>query len=249
MTFDASGIGLVTHGMGRTPTGWVGMASRHIHLHLLVANRNRRNGNHDSFLHVPPRYGSIPGQHHRHDSLDGLLMAGGMKVKVAEGTWALVGGWGPQGVKGDTGSPGPTGATGPPGATGPTGATGNTGATGSQGPQGNQGPQGIPGVSSRQVISTTLATTYTAALTDEDRLTVFIASTAVAFTVPLNSTTAFEVGARIDIAQTGSGKVTVSGAGGVTIHATPSNVLRAVGSAASLTKLATDSWLLAGDLA
>ena len=25
VTFDASGIGLVTHGMGRTPTGWVGM--------------------------------------------------------------------------------------------------------------------------------------------------------------------------------------------------------------------------------
>ena len=26
VTFDAAGTGLVTHGMGRTPTGWVGMS-------------------------------------------------------------------------------------------------------------------------------------------------------------------------------------------------------------------------------
>jgi hypothetical protein len=99
----------------------------------------------------------------------------------------------------------------------------------------------------RQTITTIAATAYTLALADEFDLLVFNAATAIALTVPTNVNAAFPVGARVDMVQTGAGKVTVSGAG-VTVHATPSAVLRAAGSAASLVKLSTDTWLLAGDL-
>lgn len=101
----------------------------------------------------------------------------------------------------------------------------------------------------RQTVSTSAATTYTLALTDEAKLLVFSAATAIALTVPTNATAAFAIGARIDLAQTGAGKITVAGAGGVTVTATPSLVLRAVGSVASLVKIGTDAWLLTGDLA
>jgi hypothetical protein len=79
-------------------------------------------------------------------------------------------------------------------------------------------------------------------------LVVFTAATAIAMTVPLYASIAFSVGARIDLVQIGAGKVTVTGAGGVTVYATPSAVLRAVGSMASLINIALNTWVLTGDL-
>jgi hypothetical protein len=67
-------------------------------------------------------------------------------------------------------------------------------------------------------------------------------------TVPLNATQAFPIGSQINIIQAGAGATTVVATGGVTINATPSLVLRAQYSSATLVKVATDTWDLVGDL-
>jgi hypothetical protein len=99
-------------------------------------------------------------------------------------------------------------------------------------------------------VPTITGTTYTLALTDESKFLEFTAGTAIALSVPTNAVAAFPVGTHIDFCQTGAGKITVTAVtpGTTTVIATPSNILRAVGSAASLIKLATDRWILVGDL-
>ena len=67
--------------------------------------------------------------------------------------------------------------------------------------------------------------------------------------IPTNATEAFSIGQRIDIMQYGAGQVTVNGDTGVTVRATPTSKLRATYSSASIIKIATDEWVLAGDLA
>ena len=100
----------------------------------------------------------------------------------------------------------------------------------------------------RYTINTQAGTTYTYALADELKLVQFTNGSAVTATVPTNATAAFAIGSKLDYYQSGAGKVTVAPAGGVTIRSTPTLALRAQYSAASLIKVATDEWLLAGDL-
>lgn len=101
----------------------------------------------------------------------------------------------------------------------------------------------------RQTISTIASTSSTPALSDENKLLYFTASTAVTITVPPNSSTAFPVGARIDLIQAGAGKVTAAPGAGVTLNGTPSLGLRSQWSAATIIKVATDTWVIVGDLA
>jgi len=68
-------------------------------------------------------------------------------------------------------------------------------------------------------------------------------------TVPNTGTTAFAVGDKMDITQATGTQVTVTGAGGVTINATPGTKLRAQWSTASLIMTSDNTWLLTGDLA
>ena len=87
-------------------------------------------------------------------------------------------------------------------------------------------------------------------LTDENKLLMFSASTAITVTVPLNSSVAYSLGARIDIAQVGAGRSPSpqEPASRSSVH--PSLLFRAAGSAASLIKVGHHhTWLLAGDLA
>jgi len=98
-------------------------------------------------------------------------------------------------------------------------------------------------------INAQTGTSYTLVLTDAGKLVTLDNAGAVTVTVPLNSTVAYAVGTRIDLAGLGVGLVTVAATGGVTINATPSLGLRARYSGATLTKLATNTWLLVGDLA
>jgi hypothetical protein len=86
-------------------------------------------------------------------------------------------------------------------------------------------------------------------LGDNGKLVTGNNGSAITFTVPPNSSVAFPVGARIDIAGIGVGIITVAQGSGVTVNATPSLALRARYSGATLVKLATDTWLLVGDLA
>ena len=68
-------------------------------------------------------------------------------------------------------------------------------------------------------------------------------------TVPTNATTAFPVGTSISFYQSaGTGGRIVPVDGTVTILSTPGSTLRTTNSSATITKVATNTWLLAGDL-
>ena len=74
-------------------------------------------------------------------------------------------------------------------------------------------------------------------------------SGAYAVTVPTMATTAFPVGTSISFWQSsGAGGANFVAAAGVTIYAAPGNILRALYSSATLTKVASDAWLLSGDI-
>ena len=112
------------------------------------------------------------------------------------------------------------------------------------------GTQTKEGVPSRTAI-TSVTDTYnlsTGGLSLRDGLVECNKATGFTVTIPANSTTAFPVGTSIDILQVGAGQVTIAGAAGVTVNATPGLKLRAQWSSATLFKRATDTWVVMGDL-
>lgn len=92
------------------------------------------------------------------------------------------------------------------------------------------------------------ASSYTAVLTDRDKLVEINNASANTFTVPLNSSVAFPTGSTINLVQTGAGQTTITPTGGVTINATPGLKIRTQWSTATLIKRSTDTWLAFGDL-
>lgn len=82
---------------------------------------------------------------------------------------------------------------------------------------------------------------------NKDKIVEVNSASAVTLTVPANSSVPFEIGSSINILQTGSGQVTISPAGGVTVNGTPGLKLRTQWSFATLIKRSTNSWLLVGD--
>jgi hypothetical protein len=122
---------------------------------------------------------------------------------------------------------------------------GNLEATGVVFSDGTQTKQGVPSI-------TTIAAktdSYTLSdLNERDTIVEISKASAVTLTIPLNATIAYPVGTTIDIIQTGSGQVTIAGAGGVTVNATPGLKLRTQWSSATLLKRAENTWLVYGDL-
>jgi uncharacterized protein YoxC len=110
---------------------------------------------------------------------------------------------------------------------------------------GTQTKQGVPSITtiSAKTDSYTLSN-----LNERDTIVEISKASAVTLTIPLNATIAYPVGTTIDIIQTGSGQVTVAGAGGVTVNATPGLKLRTQWSSATLLKRAENTWLVYGDL-
>jgi hypothetical protein len=112
---------------------------------------------------------------------------------------------------------------------------------------GAQTKQGVPSLT---VIGTEISADYnlsTGGLALRDQL-IPVAGTR-AITVPTNATTAYPVGTSISFYQaSGTGANFVAADGTVTILRTPGLKLRATHSSATLTKVATNTWLLAGDL-
>ena len=88
---------------------------------------------------------------------------------------------------------------------------------------------------------------YTFALTDQYvRVT---NTTATVLTIPLNSSVAFPIGTQITVVWvSGSTSCTIAPTSGVTLLYSDTNSMRKAGSALTLTKVATDSWDLAGDM-
>ncbi len=99
-----------------------------------------------------------------------------------------------------------------------------------------------------QTINTQTGTTYTAVLKDEGRLVTLNNGSAITLTIPADSNVSYNIGTKIDLCALGAGQVTVAGAAGATINATPGLKLRAQYSAASCIKYATNTWVLVGDL-
>jgi hypothetical protein len=95
-------------------------------------------------------------------------------------------------------------------------------------------------------VNTTAKTAgYTFVLSDANTLVQM--NGAYAFTVPLNATVAYPTGTQIHLIALTTG-VTVSFTSGITSYATPGAKIRAAGSMATLIKLDTNTWVLAGDL-
>jgi hypothetical protein len=90
---------------------------------------------------------------------------------------------------------------------------------------------------------------YTLVLGDQGKLIFPTVATPNTVTIPPNSSVAFPVGCRIDLAQWGAGQVSVApGAGVVLASAGNKRKLAGLYSGASLTQMAADTWLLVGDL-
>lgn len=157
---------------------------------------------------------------------------------------------GPQGQVGPTGPSvtGPTGAASTvPGPTGPAGEsiTGPTGAVGAASTV--TGPTG--GFSAAQTINSQTAS-YTLVLADAGRLvTLATGAGSLVLTIPATSSVNMAVGTHVDLARLGVAAVSVTGATGVTVNATPGNKLRDQYSTATVIHYESDKWLLTGDIA
>lgn len=94
------------------------------------------------------------------------------------------------------------------------------------------------------------ATSYTAVMADVGRKVRNTAATAVAHTIPPNSSVAFPVGGVLLVRQVGDGKVTLTPGAGVTFN-TPTGYnpkTARKGSEVFAHKVATDEWDIGGDL-
>ena len=103
-------------------------------------------------------------------------------------------------------------------------------------------------VTSNIDINAQTGTTYTTVLTDRSKLVTLDNASAITVTIPPNSSVAYPTGTKIDLLAKGAGQVTVAAGSGVTVNSAQSLKLRAQWSAASAIKLATDTWVLVGDL-
>ena len=100
-------------------------------------------------------------------------------------------------------------------------------------------------------INAQTGTTYQFVATDAGKLVTLTNASAITVTVASNATVPFLVGAQINLAQYGAGQVTLVGASSpnpVTINGTPGLKCREQYSSATLIQIATDEWLLVGDI-
>ena len=68
------------------------------------------------------------------------------------------------------------------------------------------------------------------------------------FTVPPNSSVAFDNGTMMTIINYGAGQTTIVAGSGVTLYSSPGLKLRAQYSVATIVKYTTDTWLVYGDI-
>jgi hypothetical protein len=109
------------------------------------------------------------------------------------------------------------------------------------------GTQALEGVPSRTVIIQRTASNTLSGVERDDLIEMASAS-AMTLTIPTDSTFNFPIGTSIDVLQTSTGQVTIAGAGGVTVNATPGLKLRTQWSSATLFKRAANTWVVFGDL-
>ena len=106
-----------------------------------------------------------------------------------------------------------------------------------------------------KVVINSQTATYTVVLADnKNTLVTMNVATANDFLIPTNANVAFPIGSIINVVQTGVGKTTIEAVtpGTTTISSTGGTAtapeLRAQFSAASCVKVATDTWIILGDI-
>jgi hypothetical protein len=94
------------------------------------------------------------------------------------------------------------------------------------------------------------AAAYQFALGDAGTVVQSTDASAVIFTIPANATAAFLVGAQIAVVQAGAGQVTIAAASGVALEVPSSYTAttRAQWSTIVLTQVATNQWVVSGDM-
>ena len=93
-------------------------------------------------------------------------------------------------------------------------------------------------------------TSYTAVLGDDGKLITLDNGSAITFTIPPNGTVAFGIGTQINIMQLGAGQVTITAGAGVTLRSAGTKVkTNGQYSVATCVKIASDTWVLVGNLA
>ena len=100
------------------------------------------------------------------------------------------------------------------------------------------------------VAPNTKTANHTLVITDAGTAIEVNSGSAVTITVPANSSVAFPIGTVIEVAQVGAGQITLAYADSVTLNSADGLLAtRTQYSTLTLRKSATDTWLVAGDLA
>lgn len=110
---------------------------------------------------------------------------------------------------------------------------------------GEQTKQGVPSITT---ITPRTASYTLSNLNERDTIIEISNASGTTLTIPTDATLNFPVGTTLDIIQTGAGQVTIAGANGVTVNATPGLKLRTQWSSATLLKRSANTWLAFGDL-
>jgi len=93
-------------------------------------------------------------------------------------------------------------------------------------------------------------TSYTLVLADAHKMVTLSNASAITATIPPNSSVAFDVGDQVNLMQLGAGQVTVAAGAGVTLRSAGSLVKTSAQYAvATALKIASDEWVLIGNLA
>lgn len=91
--------------------------------------------------------------------------------------------------------------------------------------------------------------TYTVVLTDDGKLVTASNASAIALTIPPNSSVAFGIGTQINIMQLGAGTVTITAGAGVTLNSESAKLkTNSQFAVATCLKIASDEWVVVGNL-
>ena len=98
-------------------------------------------------------------------------------------------------------------------------------------------------------INAQTGTTYTTVLADDGKLITCSNASAIALTIPPNSSVAYGIGTQINIAQLGAGQVTITAGAGVTLNSAGAKLkLSAQYAVATCVKTDTNTWFVVGNL-
>ena len=98
-------------------------------------------------------------------------------------------------------------------------------------------------------INAQTGTTYTTVLADDGKLITCSNASAIALTIPPNSSVAYGIGTQINIAQLGAGQVTITAGAGVTLYSSGTKLkLKDQYAVATCVKTDTNTWFVVGNL-